>query len=245
MKTNFRTLGFLFLGLVSMVSCNNDDDAALDTYKPTTAAFKSVRSKAMATRLQEFSMTAGTGIVTFTSAKGSTISINGNCLTKNGVAVTGLVDIDFVELFDKGNMLVTNKPTMGIMPDGKKELLLSGGEFFLEATQGGVKLQTTCNINVTIPSNLTGGTKPGMTLWVGDTANEENLAWKRAGVPATGQGGVDANNNNYYVSFGNFGWTNVDKFYSDPDQAQPFWLERQQDMTTQTVPCIYPMMVKD
>lgn len=22
--------------------------------------------------------------------------------------------------------------------------------------------------------------------------------------------------NNYYVSFGNFGWTNVDRFYSDP-----------------------------
>jgi hypothetical protein len=49
-------------------------------------------------------LTTGTGTVTLTSAKGVTIKINGNCLTKNGNPVTGSVDIEYVELFDKGHM---------------------------------------------------------------------------------------------------------------------------------------------
>jgi hypothetical protein len=38
-------------------------------------------------------------------------------------------------------MLVTNKPTMGIMADGKHAMLKSGGEFFIKASQGGVDLK--------------------------------------------------------------------------------------------------------
>jgi hypothetical protein len=64
-----------------------------------------------------------------TSAKGVSITINGNALTKNGSPVTGPIDITYVEIFDKGSMLVTNKPTMGIMADGKHAMLKSGGEF--------------------------------------------------------------------------------------------------------------------
>lgn len=59
-------------------------------------------------------------MVTLTSAKGVKLNINGDCLTKNGNPVTGEVNIEYIELFDKGNMLVTNKPTMGLTADGKK-----------------------------------------------------------------------------------------------------------------------------
>lgn len=217
MKTNFKTIAILFFGITTLVSCNKDDAAPANAiFRPSTGEWYALRNQALANQLQEFTMTAGAGVVTFTSDKGVTISIDGSCLTKNGNPVTGTVDIDFIELFDKGQMLVTNKPTMGIMPNGNKELLISGGEFFIEATQGGVKLQTTCNINLTVPASLSGGLESGMLLWAGDTQDEDNLEWKRDQNPAGGQGGVDAANNNYYVSFGNFGWTNVDKFYSDP-----------------------------
>jgi hypothetical protein len=74
-----------------------------------------------------------------TSAKGVSITINGNALTKNGSPVTG-PDITYVEIFDKGSH-VTNKPTMGIMADGKHAMLKSGGEFFIKASQGGVDLK--------------------------------------------------------------------------------------------------------
>ncbi|WP_310557393.1 hypothetical protein [Flavobacterium sp.] len=219
MKTNFKSIAILFFGITTLVSCNKDDAPATPNaiFRPSTGEWYALRNESLQNQLQEFTMNAQDGLAVFISDRGVTISIDGSCLTKNGNPVTGQVDIDFVELFDKGHMLTTNKPTMGIMPDGNKNLLLSGGEFFIEATQGGVKLATTCNINLVVPTNLTDSANTsGMLLWVGDDTDADNLAWKRADNPVGGQGGVDAGGGNYYVSFGNFGWTNVDKFYSDP-----------------------------
>ncbi len=215
-KTNFKNIGLLVVAAISFVSCNNDEPVAT----PASAAeFAAVRDAALEAQTQKFTATAGAGQITLTSAKGVTIKFNGDCLTKDGNPVTGAIDIDFVELFDKGTMLVTNKPTMGIMGDGNRNLLISGGEFFIKATQNGKELATTCNINLIVPSSLTDGTDNAMTLWKGIIDDEGNLAWEDArntdGANG-GKGGVEAGQNSYYVSFGNFGWTNVDKFYSDP-----------------------------
>ncbi|WJS95983.1 hypothetical protein NYQ10_05880 [Flavobacterium johnsoniae] len=215
MKTNFKKIGLLILAMTTFASCDNTDGDDIKLSPPTAAAFKSISEKGLKRNTQNFTMTAGNGVVTLTSAKGVKLYINGDCLTKNGNAVTGQVDIEFVELFDKGNMLVTNKPTMGIMPDGKKNLLISGGEFFIKATQGGVELQTSCSMNMIVPTALTNGFDNLMTLWTGVIDEDGELAWKDA-RGADGKGGVQGEGNNYYVTFGNFGWTNVDRFYSDP-----------------------------
>ncbi len=220
MKTNFKTIGLLFLTLATFASCdNNDGDSNNLVLPPTAAAFKGIQESGIKKNTQKFTITAGDGMVSFTSAKGVKVNINGDCLTKNGTAVTGAVDIEFIELFDKGTMLITNKPTMGIMADGKKSLLISGGEFFIKATQGGVALQTSCYMNMMVPATLTGGVDNAMTLWTGIIDPAGELAWdevKDDATGANGKGGVQGEGNNYYVSFGNFGWTNVDRFYSDP-----------------------------
>jgi hypothetical protein len=220
---NLKTLGLLLMGSITLFSCSKDDNGEAPLDRPSTGEWYALRNEALQNQVQNFTMSAGAGVVTFTSDKGVTIKIDGSCLTKNGNPVTGTVNIEYIELFDKGHMLTTNKPTMGIMPDGKKSLLISGGEFFLKATQGGVELATTCNLNLVVPANLTDAADTsGMLLWAGDIADQDNLAWKRADNPAGGQGGIDVGGQgagggqNYYVSFGNFGWTNVDKFYSDP-----------------------------
>lgn len=217
MNTNFKTIGLLFLLLVSFVSCDTSDgdDSSNVILPPTSAAFKSISEKGVKRNTQNFTITAGDGMVTLTSAKGVKLHINGDCLTKNGNAVTGEVNIEYIELFDKGNMLVTNKPTMGITPDGKKNLLISGGEFFIKATQGGVELQTSCYLSLVVPTALTDGYDNAMTLWTGVIDEDGDLAWRDA-KGADGKGGVQGEGNNYYVTFGNFGWTNVDRFYSDP-----------------------------
>lgn len=215
MKTNFKKIGLLILAMTTFASCDNTDGDDIKLSPPTAAAFKSINEKGVKRNTQNFTMTAGNGLVTLTSAKGVKLYINGDCLTKNGNSVTGQVDIEFIELFDKGNMLVTNKPTMGIMPDGKKNLLISGGEFFIKATQGGVELQTSCSLSMIVPTALTDGYDNLMTLWTGVIDEDGELAWKDA-RGADGKGGVQGEGNNYYVTFGNFGWTNVDRFYSDP-----------------------------
>ncbi|MBZ4036020.1 hypothetical protein K6T82_14695 [Flavobacterium sp. 17A] len=215
MKTNFKKIGLLILAITIFASCDNSDGDDIKLSPPTSAAFKSISEKGVKRNTQNFTMTAGNGVVTLTSAKGVKLYINGDCLTKNGAAVTGQVDIEYIELFDKGNMLVTNKPTMGITSDGKKNLLISGGEFFIKATQGGVELQTSCSLSMIVPTALTNGYDNLMTLWTGVIDEDGELAWKDA-RGADGKGGVQGEGNNYYVTFGNFGWTNVDRFYSDP-----------------------------
>jgi len=218
MNTNFKKIGLLFLAIATFVSCD-DSDGENTVTPPSATEFAAVRKEALAGKTQHFTATAGAGAITLTSAKGVKININGNCLTKAGNAVTGAIDIEYVELFDKGDMLVTNKPTMGLMADGNKNLLISGGEFFIKATQGGQALATTCSINLLVPTNLTGGLDNAMTLWFGNTEDADDLVWREAkdGADGTGgKGGVQGEGNNYYVTFGNFGWTNVDKFYSDP-----------------------------
>ncbi|MHC0439802.1 hypothetical protein [Flavobacterium sp. 3-210] len=221
MNTKFKTISLLFLLLISFsfVSCDNSDGDDIKITPPTSAAFKSISEKGVKGNTQKFTATAGSGMITITSAKGVKLNINGNCLTKNGNAVTGQIDIEYIELFDKGNMLITNKPTMGITADGKKNLLISGGEFFIKATQGGVELQTSCSMSMIVPTALTDGLDNTMTLWTGVINDAGELAWREAKAGAdgaNGKGGVQGEGNNYYVTFGNFGWTNVDRFYSDP-----------------------------
>ncbi len=216
MNTYLKKIGLSFLATITLISCENE---RLDSILfPSASDFMLIKENGLENSTQNFTETAGNGLITVTSAKGVTISINGDCLTKNGNLVTGVIDIEFIELFDKGSMLVTNKPTMGIMPNGDHNLLISGGEFFIKATQGEVELATTCNINLIVPASLTNGIDPEMVLWNGLINQEGELAWEQERDPAgeNGKDGIFAEGNNYYVSFGNFGWTNVDKFYSDP-----------------------------
>lgn len=218
MKTNLKKIELLALATIFFTSCTNNEN--LDPIPPTATAFKAITQSGIKKNTQNFTATAGAGTITLTSAKGVVITLNGNALTKNGNPVTGAIDITFIELFDKGNMLITNKPTMGVMADGKKSLLKSGGEFFIKASQGGVDLATTGGIQLQVPANLTGAIDTEMLFWAGDTTDEDNLAWvnprNAAGAGGQKDGNVDFKQNSYNVSFGNFGWTNVDKFYSDP-----------------------------
>jgi hypothetical protein len=93
---------------------------------------------ALTGKTQKFTATAGSGTISLTSAKGVSITINGNALKKR---VQQANRHHLRRNFDKGSMLVTNKPTMGIMADGKHAMLKSGGEFFIKASQGGVDLK--------------------------------------------------------------------------------------------------------
>ena len=149
---------------------------------------------------------------------GVKITIDGDCLTLNGNPVTsGQIEIEYTEVFDPGTMLVTDKPTMGKLPNGDMGLIISGGEFYINATKGGIQLDITCPMQLIIPADLTGGLETGMSLWDGKIDDDGNLDWdeqdqNKDGVFGEGQG----QNAAYYAFLNDFGWINVDKFYSDP-----------------------------
>lgn len=217
MKTLKTTFGTLLLTAL-FFNCNPNEDIGNHpniTQFATAQEFKNLKGEALANNTQTFQFNGSDGNITLTSSHGVQININTNCLTLNGNPVTGNIDLEYAELFEKGNMLTTNKPTMGTLPSGDKAMLLSGGEFFLEATQGGIALETNCNIQLTVPNSLTGGADPAMTLWEGNIDAEDNLAWDEV-EDATGQGGVFVEGGEYYAFLGQFGWSNIDRFYNDP-----------------------------
>ncbi|APY11191.1 hypothetical protein BWZ22_08010 [Seonamhaeicola sp. S2-3] len=218
MNTLKNIFGLLLMTTLIFTSCTKSDDGENPTFEaPSQEEFNALFEEALINNTQNFQFNAEDGWINLTSDNGVSIGINSSCLTLNGDPVTGTVDLEYIELFDKGSMLTTNKPTMGIMPNGDKALLISGGEFFIEATQNGTPLDISCDIQLGIPSELTGGIDNDMILWTGTIDEDGNLAWEedeRDG--ANGEGGIFFEGNLYYAFLDNFGWTNVDRFYNDP-----------------------------
>lgn len=216
----------LFLVGILFTSCEKNDDNDCDgTCAPSATEFNSVREMALENITQSFQVNVVSGTTTIISAKGVEIDINPSCLNLNGNPLTtGTIAIEFAEVFDGGTMLVTDKTTMGQLPNGDMAMLKSGGEFYLNATLNGQQLDLSCPMNLRVPANLT-APETGMTLWTGTVDENGNLDWvEQPNIPAaTGlPGGVILDQNStggqtYYTVFNDFGWTNVDKFMSYPD----------------------------
>ncbi len=223
MNTTFKKTALLFLAAVSLTGCSTDNETSNEIFRPSTGEWLALRNNAIDNLTQSFTFTAGTGPVVLTSDKGVQITINSNCLTQNGNPVSsGQIDLNYIEVFDRGNMLVTDKTTMGRLPNGDMALIISGGEFYINATKNGQQLDITCPMQLQIPASLTGGLQTGMSLWDGTIDADGNLDWipqDNPGTPAQGNGVVGQGqgaNAAYYAFLNDFGWTNVDRFYSDP-----------------------------
>lgn len=223
MKTSFKNIALIFTAAITLVSCSNDDNTLInEPLRPTASEFGTLRDNALNNITQHFTTTVGGGSVTFTTAKGVQFTINTNCLTLNGNAIaSGQIDIEYAEVFDRGTMMATDKTTMGRLPNGDMTLIISGGEFYINATKNGQQLDITCPMQLIIPASLTGGLQTGMELWDGTIDANGNLDWDRQqGGPAPQGNGVfgegQGANAVYYAFLSGFGWTNVDRFYNDP-----------------------------
>ncbi len=112
-------------------------------------------------------------------------------------------------------MAPTNKPTMGLKPNGDKAMLITGGEFYIEVRKNGVLLDAGCTFQLVVPGDNTGGVDPEMILWNGIIDDNGDLTWDPIEENGTGQQRIYVENESYFVFIHDFGWTNIDKFYSD------------------------------
>ena len=135
-------------------------------------------------------------------------------LDADGNPVVGTVQVELIEIFDKGSMLVTNMPSVGQLPSGEQALLVSGGEHFVGATQEGEELRLNHPFTLTAPADNTGGPDEEMVLF---RAEGDGDAWieeedeKGLRIIENGDEGGTA-----YMGFiSEFGWTNIDRWYSD------------------------------
>ncbi|WP_284652669.1 hypothetical protein [Flavobacterium terrisoli] len=215
---SFRSILAGLLLTLFATGCGDSDSAS--NY-PSAGEFNNLKDIALNSITQTFDLNVASGLTNFTTANGVTISIDGSDLTLNGNPVTGQVDIEYVEIFKGGDMLTTGMHTMGKLPGGDRAMLVSGGEFYINATKNGQQLELNGHITLQIPTQLTddNGGNNEMTLWEFVDGNfwlEQQVGPN--GVPGAfleGQGGVGINSI-YYAFVDDFGWCNVDVFYSDP-----------------------------
>ncbi len=202
-------------------SCKNDG-TELGLAPASSANFKAMREKALKDLTQTKTFKAEDGL-TFTSDKGAKVTISSNCLLdEDNNSVTGDVTLSFIEIYDRGNMVATNKPVMGKDGDGNLLPLVTGGEYNIEIKQDGKELKPGCPFQVHVPAANTGALDGGMILWTGKINDEGNLVWEEAGADGK-EGGIRPNEQSagYDIWGDEFGWANVDRFYSDPrDKTQ-------------------------
>ncbi|RMA57268.1 hypothetical protein [Ulvibacter antarcticus] len=216
MRTVKQIFGIALLAATTLTSCSKDKiepDVIIPLVYPSTQDFNNIKNQALADLVQNATFNAEDGL-SFTSIKGTQVFITAGCLMQGGSPATGAAELTFVEVFDKASMLTANKATMGVLPGGDRGMIISGGEFYINVKQNGNQLDLTCPMSVIIDASLTGGADPAMTLWDGDVDENGNIVWREQ--DGTGAGGVQGDGSEYYANFPNFGWTNVDRFYSDP-----------------------------
>lgn len=207
----------LFVSSFLIISCSKNDDKTVVVGNTISTQLKNLFNQNTTDQIQTFHMNVADNTITFTSASGVTLQIDRACLRKNGANVTGIVDFEYVEIFDKGNMLVTNKPTLGLVGT-EKHLLTSGGEFYINATQGGDQLTLNCQMFLNVPTSLTGGTDNGMTGFLGEEDANGNIIWSNATSNEFWASSLSPGATETYNTFvSKFGWFNCDKFVSFPN----------------------------
>jgi hypothetical protein len=148
LKTAIRT--FRKIGVVCVISCAvfacvKKTDPALVAPDPTYTTLSAFLT-ANAVRIETFNLDATTG-GSFTSAKGTNVTINPNILVDlNGNPATGNVKVDFRDIYAKSDMLLSDMPS--ILASGAP--LKSAGEFFIKITQNNNPLDLAAKKSITI-----------------------------------------------------------------------------------------------
>lgn len=202
---------------ISFTACKKEQGPDPTPVGPNGTQLTSFFNGNVEDNTQHFTVNASTGGV-ITGSHGTTVYIYGGTLQDgSGNPITGNVDVEMVEIYDRASMILMNKPTMGILPNGDKSTLLSKGEYYLKITQNGNPVNANNGVYVMVPSNNIAGSNSGMSLFDG-TIELGNLAWNlvQDSIPLVADSANGQGTMSFQILEGTWGWTNVDRFYSDP-----------------------------
>ena len=112
-----------------------------DVQGPSPEAFADLQIQALADEIQIFSVSADLPIE-IAGERGTLLSLAPHQLrTSSGEMVSGTVEIELIEAFDRGTMLAIDMPSQGRNDMGEIAQLISGGEHYVNATQNGEDLE--------------------------------------------------------------------------------------------------------
>ena len=220
---------FVLTGTLIFTACKKEEITDTTATTTTSSGFNSIEDyfSSKSPTAQEFTLNAEDG-GEFTTDKGSKITIPANAFfSANGNVVTGIIDVEFNEIFSKSDMIFS-----GVLPVSNGfnpgMVLNSGGEFSIEAFQNGDDLRVAENmfVEVEIPAQAVNGENNFMELFIAGPVNNDTVVdW---GFPVNN--GDDPNNNwndsiggassftfnsadgTYSISLDTLGWANIDAF---------------------------------
>ena len=152
-------------------------------------------------------------------SKGTKVGFYPNSLVdQSGNSVTGNVHIELIEIYTKRGMVMSNKPTTS-----SGNLLVSGGEINIVATQNGSKLNLAPASNVVIQMP-TSNPISGMQVFYGSIDLVDGLNWTLADSSSSSVSIVTDSLVTdpsmpyfYYFLSTSLDWINCDYFYNDPN----------------------------
>jgi len=214
-----KLFGILFFSILLMTSCADPEEN--EDPKPNgealTALFEDNRNDAM----QSFTVDMDGGAVV-TGDQGTKITFPANSVGLNGTPVTGNITVELIEIYGKGAMLLQNMPTSGKKSDGTEEALISAGEFFLNAKQGGNQLEILIPVQIQSRGIDPATWEPMQVFKAGDDL-QDNDVWEEVKGPdgdnQNAEGGEGQGTDGNFVMFSifdttSFGWTNLDRWAS-------------------------------
>lgn len=212
MNPTIKHMLFVAAASVSLFSCKKDRDIIP---QQTTAADSAVFNKLMQDGLNSITETTTLTVpskytwVSYKSANGPLLMINGDGLRKNGTLVSGKVLLSFTVVNDRKSMIIANKPNMAITTSGTYEMLANSTAYNISITQDDVAITTDYYHNVEISNPATA---PYMddTLAYNGKVFDNNLSWA-----PTNQWKVNVSGKKYYMGLPGNGWYAIGKTNND------------------------------
>ena len=205
--------------LALFASCINDKEEDF-VPQPDGAALDQRFNDNRVDAQQEFTVDAATGGI-ITGTQGTQVTFQPNSFGLNGTPVTGNVTVKLIEIYDKASMLLKDKSTLGMRANGDKEALKSAGEFHISALQSDVEMELLEMASVQSRPVDFADLDGGMQIFRGDDDTDGD--WVEADEDGNGENddaeirdgqGADGEFATYNYNIGDFGWTNLDKWYS-------------------------------
>ncbi len=153
------------------------------------------------------------GVVT--TARTAKITFPPNCFhTANGIAVAGNVNVEFKELVDKVDFVLSNKGTIA------NDLPLeSGGSWMIKATQGTTVLKINPAAPVKMNIKRDTAVQGNMFLFNANPAGNKNGGAVNWGQERATIVPLSAPFSNYFCNLDSVGWGNADRFMTSPVYA--------------------------
>jgi hypothetical protein len=168
---------------------------------------------------QKFTINADRLPAKITGKYGTTLTFLALTERFSNRAIRGDVQVEFIEIYTVADMLLLNKPTVGLL-NGQSAPLESGGEFYVSAKQNDQVLTINYNI-VTPPSMQVVAGMQGFTAQAIDTMPTAQVLWRQSSTrPVTCLDSGGAKIGTYCLNFQTTSWCNIDQYWAT-DTTKP------------------------